>query len=105
MQLRPQWIVEIAVPLIIAYVFLGAPIPSFISHSTGTSETLGSSPILFSRENLDWAVETLAFPDADSKVWCPHHDFVAHVFSRDPLVIYIENFLSAAEVAHLLESR
>jgi prolyl 4-hydroxylase len=36
---------------------------------------------------------------------CPPDPYTVHVFSRAPLVLYIENFLSAAERAHLLNIR
>lgn len=32
---------------------------------------------------------------------CPPHPYTVHIFSHDPLVIYIENFISASETKHL----
>lgn len=36
---------------------------------------------------------------------CGTDAYAVHVFSREPLVVYIENFLSQEERAHLLEIR
>jgi hypothetical protein len=36
---------------------------------------------------------------------CPPDPYSVHIFSREPLVLYIEGFLSAEERAHLLDIR
>lgn len=36
---------------------------------------------------------------------CPEDLYSVHIFSKEPLVVYIENFLSAYERSHLLEIR
>lgn len=36
---------------------------------------------------------------------CREHDYSVHIFSRNPLVIYIENFLTKTEAEHLLAVR
>ena len=36
---------------------------------------------------------------------CPPHHYTVHVYSREPLVLYIENFLTDEERAHLLNIR
>ncbi|KAK3197460.1 hypothetical protein GRF29_216g225057 [Pseudopithomyces chartarum] len=33
---------------------------------------------------------------------CPQHNFKTHIFSTDPLIIYLENYLSHSEAAYLL---
>lgn len=33
---------------------------------------------------------------------CPQHNFKTHIFSTDPLIIYLENYLSHSETAYLL---
>ena len=48
---------------------------------------------------LDTPNETFAALD------CPDDAYLVHVFSKFPLVLYIENFLSADEREHLLEIR
>ncbi|GAB1320117.1 Prolyl 4-hydroxylase alpha subunit domain-containing protein [Madurella fahalii] len=34
---------------------------------------------------------------------CPHNPYTVHIYSREPLVLYVENFLSPPERTHLLE--
>ena len=46
-------------------------------------------------------IESLVHPDL--KLQCPHHFYNIHIFSSTPLVIYIENFVSASEVQHLID--
>lgn len=36
---------------------------------------------------------------------CPGDSYSVHIFSKEPLVVYIENFLSVAERSHLLDIR
>jgi prolyl 4-hydroxylase len=44
-----------------------------------------------------------SFPDDSNIVQseCPHQPYKVHIFSRHPLVIYIENFVSAEEALQL----
>lgn len=41
----------------------------------------------------------------DQPLSCPPHSYNTYVLSQEPLVIYIENFLSADESRHLIEIR
>lgn len=36
---------------------------------------------------------------------CPDYSFKTHIFSTDPLIIYIEDFLTQEEAKYLLNSR
>lgn len=36
---------------------------------------------------------------------CPQDEYSVHIYSKEPLVLYIEGFLSADERAHLLDIR
>jgi prolyl 4-hydroxylase len=48
----------------------------------------------------------LALPDESfNGSECPADAYVVRLFSREPLVLYIENFLSEDERKHLLEIR
>jgi hypothetical protein len=38
-------------------------------------------------------------------ITCPRDAYSVHIYSREPLVLYIEGFLSVEERAHLLEIR
>jgi prolyl 4-hydroxylase len=48
----------------------------------------------------------LAIEDVTNQtLQCPRDSYVVHVFSKAPLVVYIEHFLSADERSHLLQIR
>lgn len=47
----------------------------------------------------------LALDDWHGNLSCGDDGYAVHLFSRAPLVVYIEDFLSASERAHLLEIR
>lgn len=38
-----------------------------------------------------------------SKTICPEHHYNIHLFSKDPLVIYIPDFITKEEASHLEE--
>jgi len=42
---------------------------------------------------------------SEDNLTCPHHAYNIHIFSRDPLVIYIQSFLSNEEAEHLVRVR
>lgn len=99
-----QRVLEVAVPLVVAYIFFGAPLPNlFDDLITNSQNSVTQSPI--TKENIDWALETLALPNETQHVDCPDHAYKSHIFSRDPLVIYLENFLSTGEVHDMLKLR
>jgi prolyl 4-hydroxylase len=45
------------------------------------------------------------FIATNEPVSCPVHHYQTHILYQEPLIIYIENFLSREESAHLLEIR
>ncbi|KAL2255094.1 hypothetical protein VTK26DRAFT_4148 [Humicola hyalothermophila] len=47
--------------------------------------------------------DLLAVEGDVSNYTCPPNPYTVHIYSREPLVLYIENFISPAERAHLLE--
>lgn len=47
----------------------------------------------------------LALDDWPGNLSCEDAGYAVHLFSKAPLVVYIEDFLSASERAHLLEIR
>jgi prolyl 4-hydroxylase len=47
----------------------------------------------------------LALDDWSGNLSCERHGYAVHLFSKAPLVFYIEDFLSPSERAHLLEIR
>lgn len=48
----------------------------------------------------------LALEDTNgTALQCPEDSYSVHIVSKEPLVVYIENFLSVDERSHLLEIR
>ena len=88
-------LVQFLVLGVLGYILAGAPLLSILSGSPKRESF--TQPI-----SLDKA-ETLVIPD-DGLV-CPEHAYKIHLLSRDPLVIYIEGFLSAEEASHVVQMR
>ncbi|KAF2737854.1 hypothetical protein EJ04DRAFT_87502 [Polyplosphaeria fusca] len=77
----------------LAYILAGAPLLSLLSSSSTTTHP--------ATQHLSHAkAQTLLAPPIN--LTCPDHAYKTHIFSRDPLVIYIQNFLSASEAAHVV---
>lgn len=86
---------EIGVISAIIYVFLGAPgFPA-----SGEHKTVLDSEVPRARAK----VENLVYPNLELQ--CSEHRFDIKVFSTRPLVIVIDDFLSADEVHHLVDIR
>jgi prolyl 4-hydroxylase len=51
------------------------------------------------------AVLNSSFIADDEPLSCPPHHYNTYILSHEPLVIYIENFLSTQESSHLLNIR
>jgi prolyl 4-hydroxylase len=49
--------------------------------------------------------ELLALEDRNGSICSRDTQYRVHIFSREPLVIYVENFLASDEREHLLEVR
>lgn len=48
-------------------------------------------------------IESLVYPDP--KMQCPQKPLDVHIFSNNPLIIYIPTFLSDEESQHMIEIR
>jgi len=46
-----------------------------------------------------------SFIATDEPLSCPPHNYNTFILSQEPLIIYIENFLTAEESAHLISIR
>lgn len=57
------------------------------------------------RPRLNESLLALDSPNQTAPLDCPDDSYVVHVFSRYPLVLYIENFISESERDHLVEIR
>lgn len=82
---------------VLAFVLLYNPI----------TELLSSAPPQIRRTPRPRVNETLlALEDSlNQTLQCPGDEYSVHIFSKEPLVIYIKNFLSAEERSHLLDIR
>lgn len=112
MAVATRTILEVLIPLLAVYLLVGAPaftIPSSLreplrAYFNPTSQTCPANARTeaFSRANLDWAISTLA-PHADiaTAARCPQQGYAVHVYAVEPLVLYIESFLSASEAKAL----
>lgn len=90
--------VQYAVLAILGYILAGAPLSTIFSDDSGSSRSSASSASrqLFSGDK----VEQLVVPDPGLE--CEEHGYRIHVFSREPLVVYIEGFVSEREAGHVV---
>jgi hypothetical protein len=93
MTLSISSVVQYTVFGVFAYILAGAPLLSIFSSDSGVVKT---------QLSFDQA-ETLVFPEKVLK--CPEHKYAVHILSRDPLVVYIEGFLSHEEAEHVVTMR
>lgn len=78
---------------IVGYIFVGSPILRIF---------LGGRPPAPEFENFVKS-DRLVIPDEN--LVCPDYGYNVRILSRDPLVIYIPDFLSAAEAKHMVAIR
>ena len=86
----------------ISYVLLGPPLLQMFAGDPRARRSVfdASAPeVPISPEKY----ETLVIPDPN--LTCPEHPYTVHIFSREPLVVYIENFVTEEEAAHLIAIR
>lgn len=92
---RWRTVLEVAVISIVIYIFLGTP--GFPKSSKGNS--LGEADLPIARAKI----ESLVYPTKDLS--CKNHEHDIHIFSTNPLVLYIDGFLSDREAQHLVNIR
>jgi len=93
MALSVNSVVQYSVFGIFAYILAGAPLLSIFSSDSGAVKT---------QLSFDQA-ETLVFPEKGLE--CPEHKYAVHILSKEPLVVYIEGFLSHEEAEHVVRMR
>ncbi|ORY12134.1 hypothetical protein BCR34DRAFT_624486 [Clohesyomyces aquaticus] len=85
-------LVQYSILGLVAYILAGAPLLDILSpHGKPKSEAQ-----ILSKDKL----ENLVIPEKG--LICPEHGYKVFVFQRDPLVVYIEGFLSAEESEHIV---
>jgi prolyl 4-hydroxylase len=95
---RWRTIIEVAAISVVIYLFLGTP------GLSGSSKDHTSSSIEVDAPVAQAKAESLVYPDVKN-LQCPEHNYDIHIFSADPLVIYIDGFLSTSEAEHLVDIR
>lgn len=89
----------------ISYIF--ALLPLYILLYLPLSNLLFPRPIL---TTSTFTLNTTFIATEDTDVFnpaasCPPHSYELHILSQEPLMIYIENFLSKEEQEHLVKVR
>lgn len=87
------------IALVAALIFLANPIREMLSPAP-QQRIARDSPVPQLNESL-LAIDS---PNATAPD-CAADGYISHILSSEPLVIYLENFLSDADRAHLLEIR
>ncbi|KIW02814.1 uncharacterized protein PV09_05872 [Verruconis gallopava] len=92
MAFKPSSLIEYALLAIPLYLFAISPLLRIFFPDVASSTT--SSYQSFER------TDSLIIPD--DTLQCPPHSYATHIAHHEPLVIYVENFLSDAEAEHLV---
>ncbi|KAI9833463.1 MAG: hypothetical protein M1819_003621 [Sarea resinae] len=86
-----------AIGLASFYLFVFVPMSQKSPNNTNADRSAAGSEGIFN------ATGTLVAPEDIDTGECPEHKYTVHIFSRDPLVVYIPDFVSAEEIAHVLD--
>lgn len=95
--------VQYAVLAVVGYILAGAPLLSIFSPSESNKSR--SRANYRAPEVSQEMLETLVIPNRNLTCGDEHRFKGVHVLSREPLVVYIEGFLSAEEAEHVVEVR
>ncbi|KAF2655334.1 hypothetical protein K491DRAFT_429425 [Lophiostoma macrostomum CBS 122681] len=110
-------LIQYAVISVVVYILAGAPSLGVFSGSSSSSSSSSSSyssshsgGVANSKQKSGFQgdkLETLIHPNRtlDCKELGLEHEYKMHVFSREPLVVYIEGFLSEGERRRVVELR
>lgn len=85
---------------IVVYVLAGAPLQAVFTASDGAGSSSGVREGLIAQEKLD----SLVIPERNLR--CAEHGYKGvYIVSREPLVVYIEGFLSEEETEEVVSKR
>jgi hypothetical protein len=73
--------------------------------SGSTQELHGAFQSTLQAHTPDDPIAGIEFIQPDDSLPCPNQPLRAYLLNQDPLVIYIENFISANESDHLIQQR
>jgi len=99
----PLTFLQYAVFAAVAYVLAGAPFLSSLLSSTSFGAEKKGITKNDSKQFSYEKIESLMVPDPG--LVCEERGYKVHVFSREPLVIYVEGFLSEEERRHVVDVR
>ncbi|OJJ51674.1 hypothetical protein ASPZODRAFT_12487 [Penicilliopsis zonata CBS 506.65] len=92
--------------LIPVYLFIGAPLFRQIFPDSNTPQSASTSRPSSIFEDSETIAkphdDTFLSPDNGEDLTCPGENYHVHLLRRDPLVIYIEGFVSEEEADHLV---
>lgn len=99
---------QILVLSIVSYIFVGVPLLSYITSSDLSSRQDDFDYYVSPQDEETVQIslkkfESLVIPDPN--LTCYDHSYRTYVYSRNPLVIYVEGFLSEKEIEHLVDVR
>ncbi len=103
MALTRRTLVEYLVFLVPLYLLVGAPIRRALFGDPTVPEEGRRAGFQNAAEIPASLLKSLALPDPDLR--CPEHAYKARIYSRDPLVVYLEGFLSEEERRHIVDIR
>ncbi len=87
------------------FTYLLALVPFLLYFSDPLLQLFSPSPPQIRRLPRPQLNEDLLALESTSNYTCPPDAYTVHVYSRAPLVLYVENFLFPSERTHLLEIR
>lgn len=90
---RWRTVVEVGIISAVIYILLGS------SGVSVTNSTTNEQDVPIARAKAD----SLVYPD--EHLQCQRHNFETHIFSTNPLVIYVDGFVSGSEAQHLIDIR
>lgn len=97
--------ISYAVGLLACLLFLYTPLSQLLLGGGSDSSAPPPPPQIHRTPRPAVKTDLLAAEDWPGNLTCPGDAYSVHLFSKEPLVVYLENFLSPGERAHLLEIR
>ncbi|KAF2499807.1 hypothetical protein BU16DRAFT_524252 [Lophium mytilinum] len=93
MSFKASSLIQYAFLGVLGYLFVGAPLFTTLFGEVDREVSTHGEVL----KNI----ESLVVPEEN--LTCPHHGYNINIFSTEPLIIYIESFLSDEEAAHLVK--
>ncbi|KXH52208.1 2OG-Fe(II)oxygenase family Oxidoreductase [Colletotrichum salicis] len=94
--------ISYVIALVAFLVFFSDPLVNFFSSSDGRSTSSRSRVARTLRPQMNESLLAIEHANATA-LSCPPDDYSVRIFSKEPLVLYIEGFLSVEERKHLLK--